>query len=135
MEFIKTDAREFNRQLSFSKRLEFFTIYPEATLDTWELYVSIDSGVGFALTPEGEIVNVFNNTGVKLCGREAIQYAISKGGKRVFCIGEFLRKYYEALNFEVTETILWDDALAPACWTDSKYGRPRLFILELKQVE
>ena len=132
MEFIKTDSKEFNRQLSFTSRPEFYTHYSEAALDCFDKYVSIGGGVGYALHNH-EILNVFNNSHVKLCGREAMQHAISKGGNRVFCIGDFLCKYYERLGFEIEDVIQWDDSLAPEGWHYLKYGRPFLFVLTLKE--
>ena len=131
MRFIKTDSKEFNRQLGFSTRLEFFTVYPKKTLDGWDLYVATGGGCGFALTPDNEIVNLFNNTGTKLCGREALDFAISKGGRKVFCFDGFLRKYYERAGFRVVCMDVWLPAEAPRNWNYKEYGRPGVVWLEL----
>ena len=131
MEWKKVEAAEFNRQLGFNKRLEFVTVYDEETLNQWELYVAIGGGVGFGLTPDGEIANVFNNTGTKLCGREAVDFAISKGGYKVFCFDGFLRKYYKHFGFKVVKQARWNEALAPPKWDYAKYKTPSVIWLEL----
>jgi hypothetical protein len=126
MNWKKVDSKEFNRQLSFSKRLEFVTVYDEKTLDAWDKYVAIGSGVGFALIPgkEIEIANVFNNTGVRLCGREAMTEAIRLGGRTVFCFDGFLAHYCESLGFTEYNRAKWCDELAPANWNYERYGWP-----------
>ena len=131
MNWKKVDGKEFNRQISFSTRLEFLTRYDDRTLDQWELYVAIGGGVGFALTPEHELVNLFNITGVKLCGREAVDYAISKGADNLFCFDGFLRKYYEHFGFRKIKSAPWNEDLAPTCWNYDKYGTPRVVWMEL----
>ena len=133
MEFIKTDPKEFNRQLSFSKRLEFFTIYTNEELDTCDLYVSIGGGVGFGLAPDKEIINLFNNTGTKLCGREALDFAIAKGGRKVCCFDVFFAKYSEAFGFKEYDRAAWNPSLAPLNWKYNEYGKPDVVWLKLKR--
>lgn len=130
MNFIKTDAKEFNRQLGFTTRPEFYTHYDEDTLNAWGLWVAIEGGVGFALTPDGEIVNLFNNSGRKLAGREALDLAISKGGYKVFCFDGFLRGYYERVGFKVVHRNKWESTLAPKNWNYELYGNPDVIWLE-----
>ena len=131
MRFIKTDSKEFNRQLLFSKRLEFVTLYTNEELDVCGLYVCIGGGVGFGLTPDKEIFNLFNNTGTKLCGKEALDYAITKGGKKLFCFDGFLKEYYEKQGFRVVKRVRWNQDLAPDKWNYEKYGKPDVIWLEL----
>ena len=130
MYFIKTDAKEFNRQLCFSSRLDFLTVHTEDYLDVADLYVSIGGGVGFGLTDDKELFNLFNNTGTKLCGCEALDYAISKGACKVFCFDGFLRKYYERVGFKVILRAPWRDDYAPKTWDYKTYGKPDVIWLE-----
>lgn len=130
MEFIKTDAKEFNRKLSFSSRLDFLTVHTEDYLNKADLYVATGGGVGFGLTRDKELINLFNNTGTKLCGCEAINYAISKGADKVFCFDGFLRKYYERFGFEVVYAMPWNDDEAPESWDYEKYYQPDVMWLE-----
>ena len=131
MRFIKVDAKEFNGQLSFSKRLEFVTLYTNEELDVCDFYVCIGGGVGFGLMPDKEIFNLVNNTGRKLCGSEALDFAIIKGGRKLFCFDGFLTKYYEKRGFRVVTQIKWIEDLAPANWNYEKYGKPDVVWLEL----
>lgn len=131
MDWIKTDNKEFNRQLSFSKRLEFLTRYSDIIRDGWEFYVATGGGVGFTLVPGGEIVNIFNNTGIKLCGREALAKAVRLGGRKVFCFDGFLRKLYEKFGFVEVTRAKWDPMFAPSAWNYDKYGKPDVVWLEL----
>ncbi len=130
MEFIKTDAKEFNRQLCFSNRLFFLTVHTKEYLDKADLYVSIGGGVGFGLTDDKELFNLFNNTGTKLCGREAMDYAISKGANKIFCFDGFLRKYYERVGFKIVRRAPWHDLSAPVSWDYKTYGKPDVIWLE-----
>ena len=131
MRFIKTDSREFNRRLAFSERLEFLTIYTEEELDKADLYIATGGGVGFAISPDKELFNLFNNTGTKLCGREAVDYAITKGARKVSCFNGFLRKYYERWGFRVVKRESWNEDLAPLGWDYDRYGKPDVVWLEL----
>ena len=131
MKFIKTDAKEFNRQLLFSKRLEFLTLYTIKELELCKLYITTGGGVGFGLTPDGDIFNLFNNTDVKFCGLEALDFAITKGGRKVFCFDGFLTRYYEERGFRVTVRVKWLEDFAPDNWNYKKYGRPDIVWLTL----
>jgi hypothetical protein len=131
MRFIKTDSREFNRQLAFSKHLEFLTINTEKELDKSDLYIATGSGVGFAISSDRELFNLFNNTGTKLCGREAVDYALTKGARKVFCFDGFLCKYYEKWGFKVYDRLPWSETLAPKNWDYKTYGKPDVVWLEL----
>ena len=131
MKFIKTDAKEFNRQLLFSKRLEFLILYIIKELDSCELYIATGGGVGFGLTPEGDIFNLFNNTGKKFCGSEALDFAKTKGGRKVFCFDGFLTRYYEKHGFRVITRVKWLKNLAPDNWNYEKYGKPDIIWLTL----
>ena len=131
MRFIKTDGREFNRQLAFSKHLEFLTIYTQEALGKSDLYVAREGGVGFGISPDKELFNLFNNTGTKLCGREAVDYAIFKGARKVFYFDGFLHAYYRHFGFVEVDRSSWDDGLRPAKWDYEKYGRPDVVWAEL----
>lgn len=131
MRFIKTDSERFNKALKLSKRLEFMAVHTEEELDKSDLYIAMGADVGFAIGPDKELFNLFNNTGTKLCGREAVDYAISKGARKLSCFDGFLCKYYERWGFEVVKAERWDDELAPIGWDYEKYGRPNVVWLEL----
>jgi hypothetical protein len=129
--FIKTDARSFNRQLVLSKRLEFLTVYTKEELDKVDLYIDLSGGVSFGINPDNELFNFLNNTGTKLCGREAVDYAIRKGARKVFCFDGFLRKYFEHRGFRLVKRESWNEELAPPGWDYAKYHKPPVVWLEI----
>ena len=131
MSFIKTDSERFNKAIALSKHLEFLTIYTEEELDKSDLYIAIEGGVGFGISPDKELFNLFNNTGTKLCGREAVDYAISKGARKVFYFDGFLHAYYRHFGFVEVDRSSWDDSLRPVGWDYDKYGKPDVVWAEL----
>ena len=131
MRFIKTDSERFNKELKLSKRLEFITVYTDEELDKSDLYIAVGGGVGFAISPGKELFNLFNNTGTKLCGREAVDYAISKGARKVFYLDGFLHEYYRHFGFTEVHRAHWNEDLAPAGWNYEKYGKPDVVWAEL----
>lgn len=122
----------FSYYLKKNKRIEFFTIYPEEVLRGWKLFLTKakEGGAGFALTPGNDLVNLFNNTGIKGLGGIMVRCAIDLGARKVFCFDGFLRGYYESFGFRVTQTDLWNDRLAPVNWKYETYGRPYVIYME-----
>ena len=49
-----------------------------------------DDGVGYALTPEGDMMRIFKDSGRKGAGREAIIHGIANGAKTLDCLGAVL---------------------------------------------
>lgn len=133
MRFIKTDSRSFNRRLVFSKRLEFLTIYTEEELDKADLYITTGGGVGFGISSDKELFNLFNNSGIRLAGREAVDHALVCGARKVFCFDGFLRKYYERWGFKVVKRECWNPEFAPIKWDYATYGTPDVVWLELPE--
>jgi hypothetical protein len=83
------------------------------------------------ITKDKELFNLFNHSGILLCGREAIDHAITKGARKVFCFDGFLRKYYERWGFVEVKREDWSEDLAPAGWDYETYGRPCMVWLEI----
>ena len=131
MKFIKTDSERFNKALKLSKRLEFLAVHTEEELDKSDLYIATGGGVGFGISLDKELFNLFNNTGTKLCGREAVDYAISKGARKVFYFDGFLHAYYRHFGFVEVDESAWDDSLRSAEWDYKRYGRPDAVWAEL----
>ena len=131
MRFTKADSERFNKALKLSKRLEFLTVYTDEEPDKSDLYIATGGGVGLAISPDKELLNLFNNTGTKLCGREAVDFAISKGARKVFYLDGFLHAYYRHFGFVEVDRSAWDDSLRPAKWDYKRYGRPDVVWAEL----
>jgi hypothetical protein len=83
-----------------------------------------DDGVGFAITPEGDMVSVFNNSGRAGAGEEAIVLAIAEGAKTCDCIAGHLDGYYPKFGFKEAWREKWNDDYAPKGWDYERFGRP-----------
>ena len=121
--FRTSTPEEFAVQRDKSRYKQFLTPYAPDEMRGWQLYMT-DDGVGFALTPEMDMVGVFNNSGNPGAGREAVVLAIAKGAKTCDCIPGFLDIYYNSFGFIEKSRMPWDDNLAPQGWNYDKYGRP-----------
>ena len=122
----------FSYYLKKNKRIEFFTIYPEEVLRGWKLFLTKakESGAGFALTSGNDLVNLFNNTGIKGLGGIMVRCAIDLGARRVFCFDGYLYSFYASFGFRVVRAIPWNDRLAPKNWDYGKYGKPDVLYME-----
>lgn len=89
-----------------------------------------DEGVGYALTPDGDLVNVFNNSTRKGAGQDAVVHAISQGAKTLDALDGFLPDYYSKFGFKLTKRVKWDDNYAPQGWDYAKQGRPDIVYME-----
>jgi hypothetical protein len=89
-----------------------------------------DDGAGFALTANGDMIGVFNNSGRSGAGVEAVILGIAEGAKTLDCIGSHLENYYARFGFVEKERMKWDDERAPDGWEYSLGGRPDVVFFE-----
>ncbi len=129
MIFKKTNAYAvFNNHMARCRHPEFLTFYKPEELSKHDVYLSEDLQSGFWLSEDGEIGNLFS---LNQYGKETLQYAISLGGKHLYCFDGFLRKYYESFGFTVYRYDLWNDAYAPQGWDFVKNGKPSVISMYL----
>lgn len=95
-------------------------------------YLGFDSKVGFGLTDDGDIVNVFNNGGPKGSGIKAMVDGVKVGGRVLDCYDGFLPDYYARLGFRETGRMPFNDAFAPPGWDIEKQGRPDVVFMAYK---
>jgi hypothetical protein len=127
--FKKVTPEEFIPNRERTKRTEFLTPYNKDEMSAWDNYLT-DDGVGFSLTDKQDIVGIFNNSGKRGAGQEAVVTAINKGGKTLDNIVGFLDDYYSKFGFKIKEKLKWDDQYAPKGWNYEKYGRPEITLWE-----
>ena len=89
---------------------------------------------GFALSPEGDIQNVFNVPGEsgnksKGGGAEAMLKAIAEGGVTLDCFDPFLPQYYHQFGFEETGRLGFNRDYAPEGWDYDNYGEPDVVLM------
>jgi DNA topoisomerase IB len=127
-------AKDYIAARDKGKFNQFLTPYKEGDMKDWRLYLTKDN-VGFAIKPDGDMVGVFNNSGVKGAGNEAITLAIAEGAKSCDCIGKHLKLYYERFGFNQTESVKWDDQYAPEGWNYERFGRPNVYFFTYPESE
>lgn len=98
-----------------------------------DLYLSDTKSSGFGIKPDGELISVFSLPGAEE-GDEAIEAAIKAGAKRLDCLGEFLREFYEGHGFEVKSWDNWDDKFRPDNWSEEENGQPNVYYMELREI-
>lgn len=124
--FEVNNYESFLNSLNSGKRGGFLSKY-----DIKEL---IDSGIktyklknyniGFAIKPDGDIISVHNNSGIKGIGDALIQSAIRFGGTKLDHFDGYLSDFYSKHGFKETDRYKWDDQYRPDDWNENKYGKP-----------
>ncbi len=95
-----------------------------------KLYLSDDMRVGFIVTGEGDLQNLFNNGGPTGAGRAALVHAIAEGNaKTLDCFDPYLPRLYNEFGFRAYEVWEFDDQYAPDGWDYDKLGRPHVVLM------
>jgi hypothetical protein len=106
------------------------TVYPADEYATMKIGYN-PVGVGYAVKPNGDIVSIFNISGQKGLGEEAIKQAIKAGGNKLDAFDGKLVEYYKKFGFKEYNRIKWSDEYAPTGWDYEKYGRPDIVFMKL----
>lgn len=123
--------KRFVEERARSPRQEFLTPNSEEDLANHTVVMLKGGKVGYAISPEGDLQNVFNNNG-QGAGAEAICDAIARGARTLDCFDGFLPMYYTKFGFVKVREISWDDQYAPKSWDYGKLGRPNVVFMEYK---
>ena len=76
-----------------------------------------ESGSGFAVKPDGDIVAVFASPDeAKGSGYSMLQAAVQAGGKKLDAFDTYLPKIYETVGFRPVARLPWNDEFAPQGW-------------------
>jgi len=122
--FKKSNPSEFKKAIqSTENRSSFLGGYSEDDYKKMSVYLSTDGKTGFAIKPDGDLVSVFNNGGVKGAGKVAIKTALKQGAKKLDCFDGFLPNFYASFGFKESERMKWDDQYAPKDWDYKNYNR------------
>ena len=93
-------------------------------------FLSEDGTSGFAISPSGEIANVFNRGGPKGAGAAAVLSAIDNGGTWTSNFDGRLYEYYSKFGFNERDRLTFDDQYAPSGWDYLKNDRPDVLEME-----
>jgi hypothetical protein len=102
------------------------------TMDEYEgsRVFMIESGDAGFLVKNGDLQNVFNNSGIPGLGTEILKLAIENHGARTLdCFDGFLPKYYSKAGFVEVARVPFVDEFAPPGWNFYKLGRPDIVIM------
>jgi hypothetical protein len=133
----KMGADEFVKGRDMTKKPQFLAQYKAADYKKMKATTYLDESgkVGYALKKDGEIISVFNNSGIKNLGMRAMENALKNGGTHLDCIGEQLKEYYEQFGFKAYDELAWDDLQAPVNWDYKELGRPTIFRMRTMRVK
>ena len=136
IEFIPaTEAYFISRRRFIIPSLKpFLTFFDMHELSVSRLYVSeeCNSLVGYAINPDSELFNLFNNSGVRGLGKHAIIDAIERGANNLLCFDGKLPKLYAQYGFVITDVQCWNDHYAPENWNYKKYGHPNVIQMRIQ---
>lgn len=105
-----------------------------ASLADHELLVSHDGKVGVAVSPDGEIKNLFNNGGPRRAGSEAVFWAIDHGGAMLDCYSLWLHRYYAQFGFVEIGRAHFDRKEAHPKWNYERDKEPDVVFMVLSEV-
>ena len=98
------------------------------------LFLSKDGTAGVALSPDGDLQNVFNNGGQKGDGVRVILAAIRSGKVSTGdCYDGYLNDLYHHIGFRESGRMRFSKEYAPEGWDYDKYGEPDVVFLALTE--
>lgn len=113
----------------------FLTEHPPEELEDHDLIMIEEGDVGCAVSPEGDIQNLFNLSGPEGSGRKVIEEAIERGGNTLDCYDGFLPDLYGDYGFRETGRIEFNRDYAPDGWNYDEYGEPDVVFMSYKPEE
>lgn len=131
-EFQSIDPYTFVQAKALNKRGQFLSPSTPEELANHKLFMTSD-GVGYAMSPEGDLQQVFNNSDRPGAGKEAVIHAIANGAKSLDAFDGFLPEYYNKFGFTFKNADKWNDAYAPKGWDYAKFGKPDVVYMEYPQ--
>ena len=82
-----------------------------------------ESGSGFAIKPDGDIVAVFASPNEPKRGSYSIlQAAVQAGGKKLDAFDTYLPNIYESVGFRPVARLPWNDEFAPPGWDKNVFA-------------
>jgi len=122
--FKEVKPEEFIQHRNKSAKPEFLSDLKPEDIKNHKLFTNQDNTIGAAVSPEGDIQNVFNNGGEKGAGAHAVAHAIEHhGGRTLDAYDGFLPKYYRQFGFHETGRTKFNPEFAPK-WDTAKHGTP-----------
>jgi len=99
-----------------SKRPQYLSPLKPEDIQQHQLYMNPEGTIGVAVSPEGDIQNVFNNGGPKGHGAYAVAHAITQGGTHLDAYDPYLPEFYRQFGFKETGRMKFNRDYAPPKW-------------------
>jgi hypothetical protein len=82
-----------------------------------------DSGSGFAIKPDGDVVAVFaSKSEPSGGGYSMLQAAVQAGGRKLDAFDTYLPAIYETAGFRPVARVRWNDEFAPPNWNKADFA-------------
>lgn len=127
-----TAAERFLAERNKSARPGFLSHLSASDLSAHRLLTAHQGRVGVALSPQGDIQNLFNNGGPKGAGVDALAEAIDQGGRTLDCYDGYLPKLYTQLGMVETGRMAFNREFAPPGWDYARLGQPDVVFMAWK---
>jgi hypothetical protein len=88
--------------------------------------------IGFAVTDDGDAINLFNNGGPPGAGARALAIQVKLGARTLDCFDGFLSQQYSRYGFVETGRMKFDPNHAPKGWDVAKRGTPDIVFMAYK---
>lgn len=130
--FLKSKPNEFLNAINqVKKHKEFLTIHDIKNYELMQLFLNEEKNSGYAITPDQEIVSLFNNSPIKGIGRIALNDAIKNNGNNLECFDGFLSNLYNQFGFKTKKRIKFNKKYAPKNWNYKNFGMPDVLTMHL----
>jgi hypothetical protein len=123
--FRPAKPEEFIAARDKSKRPQFLSPLHPDEIRNHKLFMTEDGKTGGAVSPEGDIQNLFNNGGPKGHGAHALVHAIDEhGGHTLDAFDPYLPELYSQFGFKETGRMKFNKEFAPPKWDHVKDDSP-----------
>jgi hypothetical protein len=125
VEFKQVDGHLFAQAIGqMKKNTHVLHQYTPEEYDTMRCFLNTHGNVGYCITPENDLVSVFNASGVRGAGMDAVKDALNKGAETLDAFDGFLPNYYKQFGFEEFDRTKFDPAQKPKVWDVEQHGKP-----------
>ncbi len=110
---VEEGARALQQAYRDNPRAWNLTPHSAEDLKGSRVFLSHGGKAGFVISSDGELQNLFNNSGTKGLGAAGVKRAIAEGARTLNAYDGFLTPFYEKLGFRETERMEFDPKYAP----------------------
>ncbi len=110
---VEEGARALQQAYRDNPRAWNLTPHSTEDLKGSRVFLSHGGKAGFVISSDGELQNLFNNSGTKGLGAAGVKRAIAEGARSLNAYDGFLTPFYEKLGFREAGRMKFDPKYAP----------------------